>query len=125
MPWPNIFCPRVHRRSPKKSDVMAATMPSATRAPGPTQLLSTAYLKKNAAPKISVTTPMMLIQLSPMRVSSAGEGGIGGGAASSIEGGTSRGGGGGIGGGVQTTGGGAVRMPIAASILWKRCSISS
>ena len=58
---------------------MAATRPSATRAPGPTQLLSTAYLKKNAAPKISVTTPMMLIQLRPMRVSRKGGEGAGGG----------------------------------------------
>src|SRR5271167_1416006 len=98
MPWPNIFCPLVHKRSPKKSDTIAATMPRATRAPGPTQLLSTAYLKKNAAPKSSVTTPMILIQLSPMRVSSAGDGGIGGGAASWNVGPTGAGIGGGIGG---------------------------
>src|SRR5580658_2149311 len=104
MPWPNTLCPFFHIRSPKKSESMAATTPSATRAPGPTQLLSTAYLKKNAAPKISVTTPMMLIQLSPMRVSSAGDGGIGGGAVFWNEGGIGGGSGAGIGGGLETTG---------------------
>src|ERR1700690_3694242 len=103
-----------------------ASTPSTKRPASPIHWLSTAYLKKNATARITVTVPIRLIQVSPTRVSSARVDSASGSGAARNGG---RGGGSTMGTGTGTgaggAGGGASIGPVAPSRRANRRSIAS